>query len=528
MKSFEEFEIAPVLVEAFAAEGIEFATPVQEESIPVLLRGNHVVLAAGPGSGAFAAWASALLSRIEPGSDGPSALVVVPLTDIGEALAESMARLGISTGHSVAVLGRPWALPDRADVVFGTPSDIISTVKEGRLSVEEVGAVVVEAANILAARGESETLSELFEMISSEAQRILVALPVTAEVEEMSRKHLSRGVQIPAQTVGPGDGPVGTERGTVGYRIVGENKESALVSSVAALLEEGDVRHVLIYTRSEDRAADFGDYLALHGFMAGRPGDGGVPVWLAVDALATRKELDGIKDLNAIATLSVDAPADEDTFDRRHGIGRPAIVMALPRELHHLRSVAGAAGYRLDSLEQPRSSVEDPLAALRRRLSDATKGDLSPYAAVLTPLLDAYSGYELAAAALSLLAESGAGGGSGRRATSPASAHAPQVDGMKRLFVSLGTKDNLRPGDVLGALSGESGVPGEHFGRIDIKETFSIVEVRTDSAPRVIKAVNGRTIRGRSVRVDYDRAGPPRDKGGPSRDGRHGSGSRSR
>jgi ATP-dependent RNA helicase DeaD len=71
----------------------------------------------------------------------------------------------------------------------------------------------------------------------------------------------------------------------------------------------------------------------------------------------------------------------------------------------------------------------------------------------------------------------------------------------------VGSRDEIRPGDIVGALAGESGIPGSKIGRIDIRDTFSIVEVQADVADRVIQAVNGTTIKGRSTRVDYDRGG---------------------
>jgi ATP-dependent RNA helicase DeaD len=518
MESFEDFEIADGLVEMLAAEGVETPTPVQVQALPVLLKGNNVVLAAGPGAGAFAAYASAILTRTEPSTGGPSVLVVAPLPDIAEALAESMARLAQGTGHAVAALGRPWALPERADIIFGTPAEITTAVSAGHLSLADVCVVVIEGANILAARGLTGDLESLFEMVAPSAQRILVSLPVTEAVEKIAREHLPKGVRIPTQS-GETEGP---DRGTLTYKVVGEDKEGALASAVADFLDDG-MRHVLVYCRSEDRAADLGDHLALHGYMAGKVGDDSTPVWLAVDALEARKDFEGFARPETIATLSVDIPPDEDTLDRRHSIGRKVLIFTLPRELHHLRSIALGAGYQLKAAPVDTGPVQDQLSKIRRRLSNAAKTDLSAHGAVLTPLLDSYSAYELAAAALALLHEAEAAAAKATP-TRPVAGKAQTVDGMKRLFVSLGSKDGLEAKDVLGAMAGESDIDGRHFGRIEVKETFSIVEVEESFAAQVIKAVNGRTIRSRAVRVDYDRP-TKSDRGGSGRGGdRGGSG----
>jgi ATP-dependent RNA helicase DeaD len=100
-----------------------------------------------------------------------------------------------------------------------------------------------------------------------------------------------------------------------------------------------------------------------------------------------------------------------------------------------------------------------------------------------------------------------------------------------RLFVGVGERDGVRAGDLVGAIAGEADIPGSSVGKIDIRDTFSVVEVPADVAQRVIDAVNGTTIKGRSVRVDYDRGGdrarrPPTGSGGPRGAGPRGGGFR--
>jgi ATP-dependent RNA helicase DeaD len=92
-----------------------------------------------------------------------------------------------------------------------------------------------------------------------------------------------------------------------------------------------------------------------------------------------------------------------------------------------------------------------------------------------------------------------------------------------RLFVGVGERDGVRAGDLMGAIAGEADIPGSSVGKIEIRDTFSIVEVPADAAQKVIDAVNGTTIKGRSVRVDYDRgADRARRPGGPGGAGRGG------
>ena len=82
----------------------------------------------------------------------------------------------------------------------------------------------------------------------------------------------------------------------------------------------------------------------------------------------------------------------------------------------------------------------------------------------------------------------------------------PAPKPFTRLYVGVGSRDEIRPGDLVGAVTGESGIKGAQIGKIEIRDTFSVVEVQADIADQVIRSVNGTTIKGRSVRVDYDRA----------------------
>ncbi len=119
----------------------------------------------------------------------------------------------------------------------------------------------------------------------------------------------------------------------------------------------------------------------------------------------------------------------------------------------------------------------------------------------------------------SILAVAHALVGLARLSESPSDPAAAAAGGgeLVRLFVSVGSRDDIGPGDLLGSLAGESGVDGSQFGRIEIRDTFSLVEVEKAVAEKVIKAVNGVTIRGRSTRVDYDRGGRAARQTGPPR-----------
>lgn len=529
MESFADLDLAPLLVEALAAEGVEVPTPLQEAAIPVLRRGNNLLAAAGPGAGVLVAWGAPLLERLaesEAEEGGfPRVVILTPTRERALRSAESLARLAQMTGHAVAALGSAWALPRRAHVLFSTPSDLLGEVRGSRVKLDAVESVVVDGASAMEGLELLDDADTLLELIPAEAQRVVVSLPVSDAVESLVERHVRRAVTLPPRPAVSGDADAPPHRGTVRYRVASRPPEEETLAVVASLLESGEHRHVMVFFRSEDAAADVGDFLTLHGYAAGAPGDDSVPVWLAAEEKASRRALEATDDPAAVATVSHDVPSGPDALDRRHGAGGESRVLVHSRELPHLEDVARRTGYDLepDSSDRP-PRVARALARIEEALVDILEnGDVAPWYLTLEPLFERYDPAEVAAAAVALLRRRPADA----VAPAPGRAAAGADEGTPapsrgtawvRLFVGVGKKDGAGPGDLLGAVTGEAGVEGERVGKIEIRDTFSILEVDQEVAEKVIRAVNGTTIRGRSARVDYDRGPGPRT-GGSRRSG---------
>lgn len=501
MDSFEELGLPSELVEALAAEGIERPTPLQEAAIPVLRRGNNLLLAAGPGAGTLVAWGAALLERVDPAVRQPAALVLTPTAEAAERLAESLQRLGTVTGHSIAALGSPWALPAHAAILFGTPAEVLAATASGSIELGGVVALVVDQADRIERLTGLAPVEEILGFLPKDGQRVVLALPVSPGVEDFVERHARRAATVPPR---PADGTLErppVERGTLRFRIVPEPKEEGLLATVAELLEH-DARHVLVYASSEDRAADIGDFLTLHGFLAGAPGDTAVPVWLGVQELSARGSAEGVE---GVAVVSYDVPADPDSLDRRHGLHRGGTVVVLAREVSHLRDVARRTGYELAPAPFPPRS-QDEAGRFRDMLARAiAEEDVAPYLLLLEPLFERYDPAEVAAAAAAML-----------RKKTPAPQPAPPASqamaggreappAWVKLFLSVGERDGLTAKDLVGAITGEADIPGGKIGKIEIRTSHSVVEVMEPVAAKVISALNGTTIRGRAVRADFDR-----------------------
>ncbi len=510
MNSFEELGLSPELAEALASEGIEIPTPLQEAAVPVLRRGNNLLLAAGPGSGVTVTWSAALLDRIEVGEASPQAIVLAPSAERADHLAETVGRLAASTGHSVAALGSHWVLPGKATLLFGTPADVLAATKDGSIKLDAVKALIIEQMTQMEAFGGVDEVERVLEYLPKECQRVVTALPVTEGVAAFVDTNVKRAMTLPGEDTSSEDGP---QRGTLRFRIAPEPREAAVLELVDSLLAD-NFRHVLVFCRSEDRAADVGDYLTLHGYVAGAPGDPSVPVWLGVDALEAREAVQGVE---GVAVLSCDAPTDSDTMDRRHALSETNLVVVLAREIPHLRATARQTGYTVIPSPPAEDASHNAVAQIHSMLREAVQSeDTAPYLLALEPLFTEFAPAEIAAAAVALLRKGTGAGAAGGAAASPAPRAPGAQPAWAKLFLGVGERDGVTTGDLLGAITGEANVNGEAVGRIDIKESHTLVEVHDDMAQQVIKSLNGTTISGRAVRADFDR---PKRGGGGSRQG---------
>src|SRR6266853_96341 len=181
----------------------------------------------------------------------------------------------------------------------------------------------------------------------------------------------------------------------------------------------------------------------------------------------------------------------------RLGGGEPVVCIAAI-QLPYLRSIATLTPLALAS---GADRARDRAEALRERVATLlTSGSVDAELALLDPLFERFDPAEVAGALLALQREAGSG--------TPAATLAGPVDAARvRVFVGVGKKDRASAKDLVGALIREAGVPKGDIGRIDVRETFSLVEVAAGAADRAVRGLTGTTIRGRRVlaRLERDR-----------------------
>jgi ATP-dependent RNA helicase DeaD len=231
-------------------------------------------------------------------------------------------------------------------------------------------------------------------------------------------------------------------------------------------------------------------------------------------ALLRRRVLDSLNPERDEDVVIAPCPASREAAEAlaaRSGATGP-VVVALPWQLPWLRTVfSPCKALPLPTASEGAARRADTLRARLVQLVESE--DLDRERLLLAPLLERHDPADLAAAALWLAARRPA-------ATTPAAAPLPGTAGaaFTRVWIGIGRKDGVRPGDLVAALANEAKVPADAVGKLDIRELFTLAEVRPDQADTAARGLTGVTVRGRRIVARVDR--------GPSHGGDHGGGPR--
>ncbi len=500
MSSFEPLGLSADLIDALAAEGVESPTPIQTAALPVVRRGGNVLIEAGPGAGTLLTYGAALLDRIgEPSRQ--CVLVVAPGDEEANALAIALARFAETRGFSVAALGGVWSTPTDASIVFGSALRMSDLLKRSALDLEAVQTLVIDRVEAIEARDGLDGVTLLAEALPG-VQKVFLGLPISEDVEALARRTCDKPVHLPPRSATKATArPAGAASGSLQYRLVAGQRTRHLLEIVHERLVRANRDHVTVHFRGDDLAADVGDILALHGFSVGSFGDSDSQVWLCTPTWEQQDPPEAM-----VTVISYEPPVSAERARLEHLGYSDSIVLVEARELGHLEQVA--AGARLELRPLPvrgGAKAEDALRRLKKRLRAQLDGeDLIPFLLLAERLGEEFDPMQVAAAALAIAYEpaSATPTPSGATTTLPEKAAS-----WVKLFFSIGSRDEVGPGDLLGAITGETGVSGSQVGRIDIHDSYTVVDVDSTQAERVMRSVNGTTIRGRSVRVDFDRGG---------------------
>jgi ATP-dependent RNA helicase DeaD len=461
------------------------------------------------------------LARVDPSAGGTQVVVVTRDAETALAISEEILRLAGPGGIEVV----PVTSAGRAGRIFktrpvlavaGAPAELLELVRASLLKLDTVRTIAIAWADDILDEG-AETVAALEGVLGelSDAGRIVVARKLTPAVENLVERYARR-----ARRVGPADIevpqiPADFEMPIIKYVTVAG---SARASTLRRLLDDLDPPSAVIVARDEAAAAQASHIVRTLGY---HEDDESITV--------TRGYVGSVATHTVIFYQPPVTPAELHQISQAKPV--QVVVVAAPGEVPWLRELAAGRLAPLN-LHGPERRAHDREEAVRQELRAVLARGLPTREVIaLETLLQEFDGTELAAAALYVLERERAQ----RRqadAHQPTAARPKPADadrlrpgagagtaGMTRLFMTIGTRDGVKVGDLMGIIAGEGGIAGDRVGKIDLRESHALVEVAETDAAGVIARVNGSMIKGRRVVVrgerdkeDRERAAGPRGR----------------
>ena len=489
-ETFRELGIGEGLLSVLDRLGYTRPTAVQRAAIPVLRRGANAVIHAAPGAGATIAYGVALVERLretDQSDQGLQALVVTPTEERAVAVALELGQLGRPDGLGAGVLAPGWQ--GAAGITVVPVQRVLELLQSSTLKLDDMKTLVLHDVSAMLALDQHEQIELLLQTVPREAQRVLVASELNTAVEKLAEAHVRKALHVPARPALRDEVPLTDAAVTIEYQVLrGAPARQAIAEAVAKAGASA-----VVFCRRKLDSDRVQEELALRGLSA--------KTRLYGEALQAGE-----------SPIGLGAPLDAETLSSTFQRAGPLVLEA--GQLTHLHNAARQARVRLQAAT-PRGSERVGLDRFRQTLRRALQEeDIEAQLLVIEPLLSEFSAEEIAAAASALLRRRAPAPEEPARAGPAPGAPAPA---FVKLFLSVGQRDAVAAREIVGAITGEASVAGEQVGRVEIRDTFSIVEVAADIAERVIRALNGTSLKGRSLRVDYDRKPSPTRRTLPAR-----------
>ncbi|WP_248795421.1 ATP-dependent RNA helicase DbpA [Pseudomonas sp. MWU13-2105] len=429
-------------------------TPIQAQSLPVILKGMDLIAQAKTGSGKTAAFGIGLLNPINPRFFGCQALVICPTRELADQVAKEIRRLaraednikvltlcgGVALGPQIA------SLEHGTHIIVGTPGRIQQHLRKGSLVLHGLNTLVLDEADRMLDMGFYDAIEEIIAQLPERRQTLLFSATYPVSIKQLAAKFMRNPQQVKAEAM-HADSQIEQRF----YEISPEERMEAVVkvldhfrpqSCVAFCFTKQQVQETVDTLTAKGVSA-----VALHGDLEQRDRDQvlamfanrSISVLVATDVAARGLDIDALD-------MVINVELARDSEMHIHRVGRTGR--------------AGETGLAI-SLVAPSESLR------ARAIEEVQKSPLN------WDQLD------------NLKSQGGS----------------PLLPVMSTLCISGGRKDKVRPGDILGALTGDAGIPGTQVGKIAIFDFQAYVAVERGVAKQALQRLNDGKIKGRSLRV---------------------------
>ena len=521
---FEEMGLSEEIQKAVRYMGFEEASPIQAKAIPAMISGIDLIGQAQTGTGKTAAFGIPILEKVDPKLKKLQAIVLCPTRELAIQVADEIRNLSRYM-HGIKVLPiyggqdivkQIRSLKSGTQIVIGTPGRVMDHMRRKTMKLDFVHTVVLDEADEMLNMGFREDIEFVLSGVPEERQTVLFSATMPKPIMEITKKFQNNAKVI----------KVTKKELTVPnieqyyYDVKPKKKEEVL----SRLLDIYPPRLSVVFCNTKKQVDLLVNALLGRGyFAAGLHGDmkqeqrdrvmqgfrtGKTEILVATDVAARGIDVDEVE-----AVFNYDLPQDDEYYV--HRIGRTGRA---GREGRAFSFVSGKEVYKLKEIQrycktkiyaQKVPSLNDVANTKMENILDDVERvieqeDLDMMINAIEERVNnsEFTAMDMAAAFLKIccgmtednktteendweFGDTGAG-----------------EDGMVRLFINIGKKQRVRPGDILGAIAGESGMDGKLIGTIDMYDKYTFVEVPREYAREVLNAMKNVKIKGKTVAVE--------------------------
>ena len=542
---FAALDLHPSIVAAVLATGYEEPSAIQQQSIPIILAGHDMIGQAQTGTGKTAAFALPILNRIDPSKREPQALILAPTRELAlqvatafETYAKQMPGVTVVAVYGGAPMGPQLkAIRNGAQIVVATPGRLCDHLRRDEKVLATVNHLVLDEADEMLKLGFMDDLEVIFKAMPESRQTVLFSATLPASIRAIAERHLREPkhvkIQSKTQTV--------TAIEQAHLMVHADQK----VSAVLRLLEVEEFDALIAFVRTKQATLDLASALEAKGYKAAALNgdiaqnqrervidslkDGRLDIVVATDVAARGLDVPRITHV-----FNVDMPYDPESYVHRIGrtgrAGREgrALLLVTPRERRMLQVIERVTGQKVAEVRLPNAQtvLDARIKKLTNSLAplvadaEATHGDLldrltadigcSPRALAAALLRKATNGQALTLEAVEkeqplvpsyTPRERTAGERSERSGERERRAPMPLGEGRARCRTALGARDGIAAKNLLGAILNEGGLAREAIGRIQVRDSFSLVELPEEGLDRLLAKLKDTRVAGKQLKL---------------------------
>lgn len=528
---FEELNIDERILRAIEDMGFEETSPIQTQAIPAVCEGIDVVGQAQTGTGKTAAYTIPMLMKIDPQIKKPQAIVLCPTRELAVQVAEEIRKLAkyMSDIKVLPVYGgqeivrQIKSLKTGVQIIVGTPGRVMDHMRRKTVKFDNINMVILDEADEMLDMGFREDMETILTETPQDRQTVMFSATMPKAIMD-----IARNFQKDARVI-----KVVRKELTVSnieqfyYEVRPKNKTEVL----CRLIDIYNPRLSVVFCNTKRQVDELISELKGRGYFAdGIHGDmkqqqrdrvmddfrsGNVDILIATDVAARGIDVDDVD-----MVFNYDIPQDEEYYVHRIGrtgrAGRSGMALSFisGKEVYKLKDIERYCKTKI--LAKPVPSLDDVKNTKLDNMFDKIKqtieeGGLTDMVNLVEEHVnqEEYTSMDMAAALLKMLI-----GDTLDRVDEVEDFHFDMDrddSRMVRLFINIGKKDKIKPSNILGAIAGESGMPGKLVGAIDMMDNYTFVDVPAIHAEKVLKAMNDNVlIKGR--RVNMEKANQTRGK----------------